>query len=107
MIQATKALLEKLRDVKQYEADNLPERSFFGDKNDLEGSREAAKFIQWIIDNFDDKNALRLKRLDVRTQLAKQFSPIEDERWFLYEEILDWVDGKNDTVYLDHGCDDE
>lgn len=100
MIKATMERLLKLQGAIIEQADRLPEYSMFGDKNDLEGEQIKVELIQWVIDNFENKDKLQKKRDKFESIQSKNYQ--DDVLYNRYDDllfILDFTLGEDDEFY--------
>ena len=100
MIKPTMERLLKLQASIVEQAERLPEYSAFGDKNDLEGERMNVELIQWIIDNFENKDKLREKKEEYEEfQSKNSYDDVLYDRYDTFLFILDFALGESDEYY--------
>jgi len=100
MIKPTMERLLKLQEAIVEQAETLPEYSYFGTKNDLEGEQENVKLIAWCIENFEDKDAIKNKVDELERTVDKYYdNDLLYDRYNTLLSIMDFVVGNNDEYY--------
>ena len=107
MIEATVERLEKLKQAIEEQAERLPEKNFFNEENDIDGMYFLAKMVQWVINNFDEKEAIQFKVKELEEKYENTTRTKVMDRLDSQLTMLDFVTGEDDTFYMDYMGDEE
>ena len=101
-IKLTKELMLKLAKRLREEADELPEYSMFGTKNDLEGMRKAADLAEWCVENFEEK--ILKQKVEDLLETLDEVADNDDmyERYSRFVSVVEFALGKDNTIYYDY-----